>query len=154
MNNTEKAAYIKGLIEGLGIDDSTKEGKVLLAISELLSDMSNDLDDVAEVLGDVEGQVDEIDEDLSDVEELVYSAFDDEDFDWDDDEDDDDDFDEWDDEDEYFEVTCPDCGDKIELSGSMLDEGTLECPNCGTIMEFDLDNIQDATDDAEDEEEE
>ncbi len=79
MNNTEKAAYIKGLIEGLGIDESTKEGKVLIKISELLSDISNDLDDVAEVLGEVEGQVDEIDEDLSDLEEEFYFAIEDDD---------------------------------------------------------------------------
>ena len=33
----EKAAYLKGLIDGLGIDESTKEGKVIKAMSELLS---------------------------------------------------------------------------------------------------------------------
>ena len=32
MTITERAAYIKGLAEGLGIDDSTKEGKVLNAL--------------------------------------------------------------------------------------------------------------------------
>lgn len=32
----EKAAYLKGLVEGLGIDENTKEGKVIKAMSELL----------------------------------------------------------------------------------------------------------------------
>ena len=32
----EKAAYLRGLIEGLGIDETTKEGKVIKAMSELL----------------------------------------------------------------------------------------------------------------------
>ena len=32
----EKAAYLKGLIDGLGIDENTKEGKVIKAMSELL----------------------------------------------------------------------------------------------------------------------
>ena len=35
----EKAAYLKGLIDGLGIDENTKEGKVIKAMSELLSEM-------------------------------------------------------------------------------------------------------------------
>ena len=36
----EKAAYLKGLIDGLGIDENTKEGKVIKAMSELLSEMA------------------------------------------------------------------------------------------------------------------
>ena len=32
MDICEKIAYVKGLAEGLGVDDSTKEGKVLNAI--------------------------------------------------------------------------------------------------------------------------
>ena len=31
----EKAAYLKGLIDGLGIDENTKEGKVIKAMSEM-----------------------------------------------------------------------------------------------------------------------
>ena len=41
MKLTEKAAYLKGLMEGLGIDESTKEGKVLKAMSELLAEMAD-----------------------------------------------------------------------------------------------------------------
>ena len=40
----EKAAYLKGLIDGLGIDESTKEGKVIKAMSELLSEMAEAVD--------------------------------------------------------------------------------------------------------------
>ncbi len=29
----EKAAYLKGLVDGLGIDETTKEGKVIKAMS-------------------------------------------------------------------------------------------------------------------------
>ncbi|MDO4458483.1 MAG: hypothetical protein Q4C42_00100 [Clostridia bacterium] len=158
MDNCERAAYIKGLIEGLDINDSTKEGKVLLAISELLTDMANDMEDLGDALGDLEAQVDEIDEDLGILEEEVYcddgckcggncgcDCDDDDDFDFMDD-----DFD--DEEEEYFEVTCPECGDVIELNGEMLDEGSLECPNCGSMMVFDLENIEDVEGDEESEE--
>ena len=55
-----------------------------------------------------------------------------------DEEDEDDDWEE-DDDDCYFEVTCPSCGDTIQLNGEMLEEGSIECPNCGENLEFDLD---------------
>ena len=42
----EKAAYLKGLIDGLGIDESTKEGKVIKAMSELLSEMAETVDSI------------------------------------------------------------------------------------------------------------
>ncbi len=35
-----------------------------------------------------------------------------------------------------FEVTCPNCGDTIQLTDEMLTEGNITCPNCGEILEF------------------
>ena len=35
----EKVAYLRGLIEGLGIDETTKEGKVIKAMSGLLGEL-------------------------------------------------------------------------------------------------------------------
>ena len=68
---------------------------------------------------------------LGELEEEFYDIDEDED---------DDDVDAWeDDEDEcYYEVTCPKCGDTIELNEEMLDEGSIDCPNCGETLEFDL----------------
>ena len=40
MELTERAAYLKGLIEGLGIDETTKEGKIIKAMNELLGELS------------------------------------------------------------------------------------------------------------------
>ncbi len=48
MNLTEKAAYIRGLIEGLDVKDDSKENKILLAIVDLLDDLTltvSDLED-------------------------------------------------------------------------------------------------------------
>lgn len=148
MTNSERAAYIKGLIEGLELDSTTKEGKVLAAISELLCDMANDLEDLDEFVDVLQGQVDEIDEDLGDLEEEVYGLDDDEDDDelWDFDDDDDDELDE---DDCWFEVTCPDCGDRIQLNADMLDEGSIDCPNCGLTLEFDLDDDEEEAEEAE-----
>jgi hypothetical protein len=39
-NMKEKVSYLKGLSDGLGITHDTKEGKLLLAIIDVLDDMS------------------------------------------------------------------------------------------------------------------
>ena len=39
MKLTEKMSYLKGLIDGLEIDTSTKEGKVLVQMSEVMSEL-------------------------------------------------------------------------------------------------------------------
>ena len=72
MDILEKCAYIKGLAEGLNIDNSKPEGKVLNAIIDLLSDITAtiaDMDDEVATLGDY---IEEIDHDLGDVEEYLY----------------------------------------------------------------------------------
>lgn len=138
MNITEKIAYIKGLAEGLQLDSSKPEVKVINAIVDLLDDIAYDLTDMEELYDDLSEQVDEIDQDLADIESDFY----DEDDDYDDD-DFDDDFDEdFDDEDNpFYEVTCGACGEKINVSEDVLLEGEIECPNCGELLEFDFSEL-------------
>ena len=48
MNTSEKVAYVKGLAEGLGYDDKSKEGKILAAILDILEDVAHDIEDLEE----------------------------------------------------------------------------------------------------------
>lgn len=148
MNITEKIAYIKGLTEGLSLDDSKPEVKVINAIIDLLDDVAYDLSDMEDLYDELSEQVDEIDQDLAEVESEL---FDDEDVDYDDDFDDFDDDDDFDyDEDEpFYEVTCGKCGEKINVSEDVLLEGEIECPNCGELLEFDFSDLFDEDDFAE-----
>ena len=146
MKLTEKMSYLKGYIDGIDLDTSTKEGKILANVVDVMHDM-------VAYIEDLQGQVDELtelceilDEDLGRVEDDFYDEDEFDDFDDFDDEDYEDDYDEFDDEDfdgdeELFEVTCPTCGDSILLDSGMLDEGSMNCPNCGEELEFDLDDI-------------
>lgn len=130
MEITEKVAYIKGLIDGLGIDDTTKEGKVIRAIVDLLDDVAlsvSDLEDSVDLLGE---QLDAIDEDLEDIYEDYFGN-----------EDEDDDIDGDDFDGELYEVECPSCGEIICIDEDMLDEGEIDCPACGELLEFDLDGL-------------
>ena len=41
--------------------------------------------------------------------------------------------------DELYEVECPSCNDIIYLDADMLEDEGIDCPNCGTHLEFDFD---------------
>ncbi len=135
MTITEKIAYIKGLAEGLQLDESKPEVKLIKAIVDVLDDIAYDLTDMEELYDELSDQVEEIDQDLADVETEVFDDFDDDDYD--DDYDDDD----YDDDAPFYEVTCGACGQKLNVSEDVLLEGEIECPNCGELLEFDFSDL-------------
>lgn len=129
MTNTEKVAYIRGLAEGLELDESKKEVKVLNAIIDLLDDMSLSASELEDEIQDMADQLDAVDEDLGSLEDEYYEEEDDCDCEDDDCED----------EDCYYEVTCPNCHETICLSEDIIEDGQMDCPNCGETLEFDID---------------
>ena len=129
MNLTEKVAYLKGLIEGLKLDEKDDNVKVIKAIVDVLDDMAltvADLDDEVELIG---AQLDEVDDDLALLEDDFYEDWDEEGY-----------------EDNMFEVECPACGETVYFEDSALDDDFVVCPACGEKLEFDFD-----VDEAEDE---
>ena len=156
---SEKAAYLKGLSEGLEIKSDSKEGKRISAILAVLGEMAGEiedialmqdemqsqLDDVDEALSDLEDEVDAISDDLSDIEDIFdeLEEMDDEDEDFD--PEDYLSFDEDDDEmwEEEYSFECPKCGDMVYVDVSLLDDGEekIVCPSCKEpiVLEFDCD---------------
>ncbi len=144
MTISEKAAYLKGLMDGLNLDTEKAEGKMISAIVDLLGDVTKRLHDVEETTIAISDELDEIEEDLDAIEDYIL---DDEDEDYEDDDDED-----WDDEDDYedegfdfgdedsiiYEVKCS-CGEVINFDEETLERGSIECPNCGETLEFSLD---------------
>lgn len=143
---TEKAAYLKGLMEGLSIDGSTKEGKVLLALRDVIDEICETVDTIDADVDDIVEFCSNIDEDLSDVENTVFG---DDECDCDCDDCDCEDCDCDCDDDCAYEVVCPTCGDTIELNDLMLEDGSVECPNCGELLEFDFDEDEEESGDGE-----
>ena len=129
MNLTERAAYIKGLADGMELDTATKEGKLLAALIELVSDMADEIAEMDERIDTAFEYCEELDEDLGEVEEILLE----DDCDCDCDDCDDCDCECCDDED-YFEVECPACGDTICFDSS-VDPEELTCPACGEKFE-------------------
>ncbi|MDE6796572.1 MAG: hypothetical protein K2J36_00965 [Ruminococcus sp.] len=143
MKLTEKMSYLKGLMDGLEIDKSTKEGRIIAQMSELIEDIVLYVDDLQAQVDELTELCEILDEDLGEIEEEIYG---DEDFncgncDCFDDEDEDEDYDFDSDDDELYEVTCPTCGDTILIDEGMIEEGSINCPNCDEILEFDYENL-------------
>lgn len=148
MKLTEKMSYLKGLMDGLEIDCSTKEGKVISQMSEVLFELVLYVDDLQSQVDELTELCDSLDEDLGEVETEIFG---DEDFgcgecnclDNDDDDEyyEDDDEDDYDLDDELYEITCPTCGDTILLNEDMIEEGSMSCPNCNELLEFDYENL-------------
>ncbi len=143
MSMSEKAAYLKGLADGIKLDDGKDTDRLLKAIIDTIAELSDVVDDIDEDLDVFSEQLDAVDEDLGELEEYVYegncgcNCGCDCDCDCDcdcgcgcgDDCD----------EEEFYDVTCPECGETVCVDDEILDEGSIECPNCGTLLEFDFD---------------
>lgn len=123
MNYKEKVSFIRGLVEGLELDTEKKEVKVINAMVDLLDEMSTVLSEVEKKYGDMADQLDAVDEDLGNLEEEFYG--DDDDFEMDD---------------CCYEVTCPSCNETICLSEDIIEQGSMDCPNCGEKLEFSLED--------------
>ena len=144
MTTSEKVAYLKGLAEGMGIDETTKEGKLCKVIIDVLEDLALDLADTKDTIVDLTDTLEEVNEDLAELEDEFYEctcSCCDEDEDDEDDEEDEDDEDE-DDEPVFYEVKCPACEFALTVDESVLDLGSFECPECGETIDFDLAEVE------------
>jgi len=130
MTTKEYSAYIKGLLEGLQLDQSKPETKVINALCGIVEQMASEIETLKADTEMVHDYCEELDEDLGDLEEFIYE--DDEECDCcdededccccceDDDEDDDSDF---------YCAMCPSCGEKVYFDDTIDPEDIL-CPAC------------------------
>ena len=127
MNLTDKMAYLCGMVDGMELDlTSSKEGKVLGKILDVMQEMTAYIVDLQTQVDELTDTCDLLDQDLGDLEDIVF--------------DDDDEYDDYYDEDEddevQYETVCPTCKNTIVLSESILDKGEMPCPCCGQKLEF------------------
>jgi len=155
MSLKERVAYLKGLAEGLGIDADAKEGKLILAIVDILSDMAADIEALNENALDIGEELDAISDDLADVEEFLF----DDDYDDDDDDYDFGDFDIGDEDDDLqsddcdcehctadeatYRIACPNCNTKIDITEEDIVNGIVICASCGEELELEFDDEED-----------
>ena len=115
----ERVAYLRGLRDGSGFSEDTKEGKVLLEIVDILGEFADSIVELADKQDELEEYAEAIDEDLSDLEDDFY-----------------DDEDEDDDGIDFIEISCPSCGEEIEIDEDLLydEESDIICPVCDEVI--------------------
>ena len=128
---TNRAAYLMGLAEGLKIDEEKPEGKLIMAMIDLLNDMAEELEALDDEY-DYDYDYDDEDEDYGSDDEYEF----DDDYDFDDDYS----FDDEEDDDVYT-LVCENCGAEIDFTNDDLDDiasGDFICPECGETVELDF----------------
>ena len=112
-NLTDRAAYLRGLADGMGLTKDTNENKLLLEMLSLMDEMAQKISEMDEDLGELEAYVEDVDSDLADIEDVLFG-----------DEDDD--------------CGCGCCDDDCDCDCGCCDDDeelSFDCPNCGkTVM--------------------
>ena len=134
MDLNERAAYLKGLMDGLEIDEGKKEGKVLKAMYELLAQLCDTVTDLDADLDQAYDELDAMDEDMDELEEYVYG----DDLEEDEEEDEEDE-----DAEVEYELTCPNCGAVTVVDEDTLLNEQVCCGNCGAEFEIEFTECDD-----------
>ena len=137
MGVSEKVAYLKGLLEGLKLDENSDSAKVFRAIVDVLDEVALEIEDLTDEVKEIGDGLDVVSDDLGDVEDVVFEDEDEDDEDEDDDE-------------PVYATTCPECEEEILFDESYLEDGAITCPNCGAKLEFDAEDINADKDEDED----
>ncbi|WP_271629398.1 CD1247 N-terminal domain-containing protein [Caldicellulosiruptor sp. DIB 104C] len=154
-NLYEKVAYLRGLADGLGVSEESKEGRLIRSIIDVLDEFADAINELDTRYCELEDVVESLDEDLEKLEDEVYEDYDDEEYD--------DYYDEEDEDEDLIEITCPNCKVTFYLEeDEYLNEDEIECPNCNEVIyldeleeEYDHEEYdQDYEDDEKDEESE
>lgn len=123
-----KVSYLKGLVDGLGVDENTKEGKIFKAMIDILDELALSVDELEDAFIEIGEQVDALDEDVNNIIDDCYDLSDDDCEDCD--------------NDELYDVVCPSCKEVVCIDEDILNKGEISCPSCGELLEFDLDDIE------------
>lgn len=133
----QRVAYLKGLAEGLDMDDESKEGRLFGQIIDLLDSMTMVVENLESDYEELYDYVEAVDQDLTDMERDFYEEP----------------FEEGE-ELEGFTLECPDCGEIVFIDEEAVEDEELEvlCPNCHRVV-FVQDEAWEADEEEEDLEE-
>ena len=124
MTISEKVAYIQGLYDGLGLDgEKSGEARILSELLDVMKEVGQRLDGVDTILDSFDEELDALGDSVADLEEAVF-----------DDEEEDEGFtgfEDEDDEEDFFEIPCPTCGEDLVVDDETLAAGVVDCPACG-----------------------
>ena len=131
MGIAENAAYLKGLADGLQINESTNEGKLILKMLDVIEEMAEKIEVLESANEELYTYMEGMAEDLVNLENDYYEI-----------EESDDDYSDLNEDyeggeyvdEEYYEIECPTCGEKICFTDE-FDLDNFVCPACGNEID-------------------
>lgn len=141
MSLNEKAAYLRGLYDGMELNDS-KEAKLFSAIIDVVQELAAHVTENEASLSAIADEVDDLSELTAELEEII----DGEEYDEDDDEaeafeDEGEDFPVDEDDDGFeitYEVECPNCKRMLTVGEEELKQGNIQCDTCGKKFQIEI----------------
>lgn len=127
MSLTAKTAYLKGLIDGMGIQtEHSDEHKLLRSIVEVLDDIAANVEANEESITALADELDELDDAVTELEEILA--------------DDEEEQEEADEQEELvqYELECPECGNPVILDEDTIASGETVCPHCQQKLSIDV----------------
>ena len=150
MSISKRITYLKGMAEGLGLGNGTKEERVLQLMIGILEEMSDEIEALSANVLVLDDDVSSILDDVLELENALTDDFDEEpplfapqlshtvntqanqaapqvskvDVH----------------APQFYVVNCPRCDDEITLDEDVLGFGHVDCPTCNERLEFDLED--------------
>ena len=122
MTISEKVAYIQGLFDGLGLDtEKSGEARILSEVLDVLKEVGQQLDGMDAAMDQFDEELDALGDTVAELEEAVF----------DDEDEPDEDFGGYDDDEDFFQIPCPTCGEDLVVDDEALAAGVVDCPVCG-----------------------
>lgn len=125
---SEKVSYLQGLTEGLNITEGSPHGKIISGMLNVMNEMADELSLMQHDFAEIKDYIENIDDDLYELEETVF------------------------DEEEFMQIKCRSCGEKLLIENDILDdEDSIEviCPRCNEVVYINDGSFDYATDDPE-----
>ena len=114
MTVSEKVAYIRGLYDGLGLDSVTSgEARILSEVLDVLQQIGGQLDRADDSTSRLFDELDDLRDSMADLESAVFDG------------------DDGDEDEDFFEIPCPTCGEDLVVDDEALAAGVVDCPACG-----------------------
>lgn len=129
MSVGKRVAYIKGLAKGMEIDTSSKEGKLLVELIDVLEDVAKEIEELQEDVEYLDEEMTSLSDDVDFLEDMVLDIDEEDDFDLDE-------------EPVFYQVKCPSCDNEITIDEDVFELGRIECPKCKEQLEFDVGDIE------------
>lgn len=142
MTITEKVAYIQGLFDGMRLDtEKSGEARILSEVLDVLREVGQQLDGMEASMDQFDGDLDTLEDAVAGLEEAVFEEDGQEaGLDGSDGE-----------EEDFFQIPCPTCGEDLVVDDEALAARLVECPVCHGkfALSFDEDEDEPPQDDGE-----